>query len=478
MIKTTIRGIFLTYLILQSVDIVYAMNNNTNPENTTIGSENTKKILKQTETALTEQLNRLRNVLQSRPHVQNNSSIRVENHILVVDEDDSIKNSGHGDQDKENGSDEEERLDYQEGETYTLSDFDYVRNISREEFVNGCEIGMFSQDFLWIKQIDNPEFKDLQSTGRLQEMVLESAMGLSVLKPVMMSRISCNNEINNNNNNNSNSNQNAYNEEPEQQPGIQTRECLVCADDIPEHEFIKLGCGHDSYCKGCLANFLKLGLEVRDSKLWKCLIKKCTHQMTFPEIAMISKDEKIKITELNTLPDEPQYTREVIKNLVKSGAFAQEKLLLNACKELLECEKLKLSNNTIFCPINYCNAWFKKPLKTEIISCKTCKNEYCSDCLRYHNIKKRTCEQHQQFLNLNEQDQKTLEMVEKISKKCPECTVSIERAKGCLHMTCSQCNHNFCWICLKESSEKVLPTKCSSFKCVTENKTLRDLGDI
>ena len=33
-------------------------------------------------------------------------------------------------------------------------------------------------------------------------------------------------------------------------------------------------------------------------------------------------------------------------------------------------------------------------------------------------------------------------------RKCPKCSAPIEKNRGCQHMTCTQCRHHICWVCM------------------------------
>uniref|UniRef100_A0A665WUK7 E3 ubiquitin-protein ligase parkin n=1 Tax=Echeneis naucrates TaxID=173247 RepID=A0A665WUK7_ECHNA len=44
-------------------------------------------------------------------------------------------------------------------------------------------------------------------------------------------------------------------------------------------------------------------------------------------------------------------------------------------------------------------------------------------------------------------DQASLQLIQESTKRCPECLVSVERNGGCMHMQCSVCKAEWCWLC-------------------------------
>ncbi|KDD75114.1 hypothetical protein H632_c864p1, partial [Helicosporidium sp. ATCC 50920] len=58
------------------------------------------------------------------------------------------------------------------------------------------------------------------------------------------------------------------------------------------------------------------------------------------------------------------------------------------------------------------------------------------------------CELVRRWLLKNSAESGNLTWIVANTKPCPQCRRPIEKNQGCMHITCSQCRHEFCWLCL------------------------------
>ncbi|KAH0342780.1 hypothetical protein KCU81_g5473, partial [Aureobasidium melanogenum] len=85
-----------------------------------------------------------------------------------------------------------------------------------------------------------------------------------------------------------------------------------------------------------------------------------------------------------------------------------------------------------------------------VFSCQTCGHRHCTVCeVNWH--ENETCEEYQTRSTAQKQQEADSEAeIQAISKSCPSCNTRIEKGDGCDHMSCSRCQHQFCWECLAD----------------------------
>jgi len=57
------------------------------------------------------------------------------------------------------------------------------------------------------------------------------------------------------------------------------------------------------------------------------------------------------------------------------------------------------------------------------------------------------CETVSRWIVKNSAESENLNWILANTKQCPKCKRPIEKNQGCMHMTCSQCKFEFCWLC-------------------------------
>lgn len=139
-----------------------------------------------------------------------------------------------------------------------------------------------------------------------------------------------------------------------------------------------------------------------------------------------------------------------------------------------------ISKDMAWCPGAGCaNAFVARTsVKTAICSCGM---RFCFRCSKEAH-QPVNCDQLSVWLEKCGNESETANWILANTKKCPSCSVRIEKNQGCNHMKCTNrdCRFEFCWTCLGPWAEHGQTTggyyKCNKFKSVS-NEEMAGLGD-
>lgn len=207
-----------------------------------------------------------------------------------------------------------------------------------------------------------------------------------------------------------------FSEEP-----VQFETCEVCEEKLPATRFLDLnGCGH-RFCDDCL--MATISHQIKNNKVLEiaCLSSECK---------ALSKPDLI----IQLLSSHQDYVLEA-----KYKRFRNNHLALKLNKKM--------------CPNQECWAILEEINQGEYGSCNVCKINVCLKCNHLLHPGQQCIQRNQS----KTEDKITI-------KKCPKCRVSIYKDRGCNHMICVVCKHQFCWICNKDYSHNHY-SKFNPFGC-------------
>jgi ariadne-1 len=197
-------------------------------------------------------------------------------------------------------------------------------------------------------------------------------------------------------------------------------ECSICLANyyIYSKEIVTVSkCGHQ-FCSRCLESYL--WNELYPKSKYSCLEFDCPHKGCNAEI----QDFEI-LRMLRREGDKDKYYQFTIDHFLYDQ---------RDCKS---------------CPACGVQVILEESYYSSTIKCPGCKRLYCGNCENFwHNG--RECYEYDPNEGDNEDDELNVIWKSKHSKPCPSCRVDIEKFEGCNHMTCTQCEHTFCFLCLEE----------------------------
>ncbi|XP_060094798.1 E3 ubiquitin-protein ligase RNF217 isoform X1 [Heteronotia binoei] len=190
--------------------------------------------------------------------------------------------------------------------------------------------------------------------------------------------------------------------------------CRVCLEEKP---LKPLPCCKKPVCEDCLKRYLSSQVQVGLADI-QCPITECNERL----------DET---TVLYHLPHD---------DIIKYKYFLELGRISSSTKPCPQCKHFTTFRKRGHIPT---------PTKMENkykIQCPTCQFVWCFKCHSpWHEGV--NCKEYKKGDKLLRHWANEIEHGQRNAQKCPKCKIHIQRTEGCDHMTCSQCNTNFCYRC-------------------------------
>ena len=201
-------------------------------------------------------------------------------------------------------------------------------------------------------------------------------------------------------------------------------ECQICGEEFTVTNKNKVKNSGHTFCNGCWYDFLSIKIKENKLPSIKCLDYNCQEKLS---------DEFI----INLLNSD-------INLIKKYKRYKLELIIIN-------------DENKKLCPYPDCDSYLElKNLREKDVTCLN-NHIFCFICLKKPHGN----------LPCNKKIESDLAEFAKNNfvKKCPNCSIIIEKSDGCNHITCSKCGYQWCWLCNQKYEEGHFDRgKCKGFQ--------------
>jgi len=230
--------------------------------------------------------------------------------------------------------------------------------------------------------------------------------------------------------------------------------CRICCTEVPAREALGAPCGH-LFCAECYEGYLTTkadeGPQCVDAP---CPEDKCRTLVPPNLWSKVLTEAAAAATSSST-----------------GGAAQQQHPALAA---LAKYRKYRIDNFITFskelrwCPAPGCDKVARAGPCVTSVKCAPggCGYAFCMKCGDEAH-QPASCELLRLWQEKCQNESETANWILANTKRCPKCQTRIEKNQGCNHMSCSQCKHEFCWMCMGDWSEHGASTggyyKCNKF---------------
>ncbi|KAJ2740660.1 hypothetical protein GGI20_005689 [Coemansia sp. BCRC 34301] len=211
---------------------------------------------------------------------------------------------------------------------------------------------------------------------------------------------------------------------PTVETGDEDFNCDICYCSGSEELYMALACGH-RFCTSCYETYISMKVQEGGSWLIPCAAPKCKTMLGEDAARLILAENK------DTLA---KYESNLARSFVKSAASFTWCPAPN-CDIAIECLVPRSAMDTVI----------------PIVNCK-CGKAFCFGCKVDDHVPA-PCQLVKKWQKKCEDDSETANWIKVNTKECPKCNAVIEKNRGCNHMTCRECHHHFCWVCMGPWSE-------------------------
>eukprot|EP00566_Odontella_aurita_P009332 CAMPEP_0113537368 /NCGR_PEP_ID=MMETSP0015_2-20120614/6788_1 /TAXON_ID=2838 /ORGANISM="Odontella" /LENGTH=516 /DNA_ID=CAMNT_0000436857 /DNA_START=145 /DNA_END=1695 /DNA_ORIENTATION=+ /assembly_acc=CAM_ASM_000160 len=190
--------------------------------------------------------------------------------------------------------------------------------------------------------------------------------------------------------------------------------CGICFESKPG-EMRTMQCGHE-YCHICWKRYLETAINTEGPR---CLYTTCPE----PRCDMLVTERTIAELAPTVLNKFTQY---------QLRSFIETNKKLRWCPGP-SCEQIAVAGSEGF---------------EGEMACK-CGTSFCLVCGEASH-KPLTCQRLAQWTKKCMDESENANWILAHTKECPKCQVRIEKNQGCNHMTCRNCNYEFCWLCMSD----------------------------